>query len=235
MTPPPDEALRQNLIAARERLNRDPDMSDDMRAERAAALEELTEQATAARWAAAIPSRFLWARLADFNPTEIKPVLDWTERPDGRNLVLAGAVGCGKTYLATAASRPLLERGLDVVFAPLVELLDRLRPGGETYAFEDLCHADVLVLDDLGAERPTDWTAERLYALVNRRWLEERPTVATTNLMPSELEGAVGPRVFSRLVGNDAVVLEMGGTDRRRIRGGLHNVASGKTAANPRS
>ena len=64
----------------------------------------------------------------------------------------------------------------------------------------------------------TEWTAERLYALINRRWLEVRPTVCTTNLDPDQLREAVGERVFSRLVGNGAVVLRLTGHDRRRKR-----------------
>lgn len=97
-----------------------------------------------------------------------------------------------------------------------VELLDLLRPGGPEGALYDLADLELLILDDLGSERPTEWTAERLYALVNRRWLEERPTIVTSNLASGELQQAVGPRVYSRLVGNGSVGIGLSGPDRRR-------------------
>lgn len=176
----------------------------------------------AATWGRAIPSRFVWANLDDFDdqPASIVEALhDWARMPASRNLVLFGPVGVGKSHAAVAAARPShFDHGQEVRFLPVVELLDLLRPGGPENALYDLADVDLLVLDDLGSERPTEWTAERLYALINRRWLEERPTVATTNLEPDPLRDAVGERVFSRLVGNGSVPLKLTGKDRRRTR-----------------
>lgn len=169
-------------------------------------------------WQATIPSRLLWATTGDFDHEVQQVLLEWANDPAGRNLCLFGPVGVGKSHAAVAAVRHLHQRGLSVRFLPVVELLDMLRPGGPEGTFEQLADRDVLVLDDLGTERATDWTAERLYAVINRRWLEERPTVVTTNLPPDEFETAIGPRAFSRLVGNGAVSLRLGGADRRRKR-----------------
>lgn len=185
---------------------------------------QLLEHKREATWQRAIPNRFQWATLADFTDqdADVRDGLhDWAIKPDGRNLVLLGPVGVGKTHAAVAATRPAhFDHGTDVRFLPVVELLDLLRPGGPEGALYDLADTDLLVLDDLGSERPTEWTAERLYALINRRWLEERPTVCTTNLEPDPLREALGERVFSRLVGNGAVVLRLAGHDRRRKRRG---------------
>lgn len=120
------------------------------------------------------------------------------------------------SHAAVGAARLRFDRGAEVRFLPVVELLDLLRPGGPEGALYDLADLELLVLDDLGSERPTDWTAERLYALVNRRWLEERPTICTSNLGPADLERAVGARVYSRLVGNGSVGVTLSGPDRRR-------------------
>ncbi len=184
------------------------------------------------RWTEAIPSRFVSSHMSDLTdqvPAPKAPDLNaWCVNPHGRNLMLAGPVGVGKTHAAVAACRcAFFDRGQDVAFWPVVELLDLLRPGGPAEAMHEAMDVDLLILDDLGGERPTDWTAERLYAIVNRRWLEERPTVGTTNLPLSHkvapegytgqtLEEAVGGRTFSRLVGNGAIVLRLGGPDRRR-------------------
>jgi DNA replication protein DnaC len=168
-------------------------------------------------WAATIPRRFQGARIGDLAEPAAGDLQDWADGPDGRNLLLLGPVGTGKTHAAVAACRPLHARGMRVRFLPVVELLDLLRPGGPDGVWDELVGCDVLVLDDLGTERPTDWTAERMGALVNRRWLEERPMVVTTNLLPAELEEAVGARTYSRLA-DHAVALRLTGDDRRRAR-----------------
>lgn len=184
------------------------------------------------QWHQAIPSRFLHADLGDLatadHPNGPPRLADWVTNPHGRNVMLWGSVGTGKTHAAVAACRQaFFDRSQDVAFWPVVELLDMLRPGGPADAMQDAMDVDLLILDDLGGERPTDWTAERLYAIVNRRWLEERPTVGTTNLpltakvaqegyTDQTLDEAVGGRTFSRLVGNGSVVLRLAGPDRRR-------------------
>jgi DNA replication protein DnaC len=172
------------------------------------------------RWLEIPPGRF---RCASLDTIEGQPegtvekLAEWAADPAGRNLVLFGAVGVGKTFAALAACRVPFEAGevSDVRFLPVVELLDLLRPGGVEGAYNDLVNVDLLILDDLGTERPTEWSSERLYALVNRRWMEERPIVVTTNLEANELVEAVGGRMASRLMGSGSVTTRMGGDDRR--------------------
>lgn len=197
---------------------------------------DLVEVARPNHWAARrpgqIPKKFLDAELSDFRNEEpkVREVLnDWAIRPAGRNLLALGTVGVGKSRAAVAACRRShFTHGQAVDFWPVVELLDQLRPGGPPDALERLMAVDLLILDDLGAERPTDWTAERLYALVNRRWLEELPTVGTTNLpltrksagMTYEgptLDEVLGDRMFSRLIGGASLLL-LSGPDRRRVK-----------------
>lgn len=172
-------------------------------------------------WAGVVPRRFQGARIDDMPEPVAADLQDWADGPDGRNLLLFGPVGTGKTHAAVAAVRPCHDRGMRVQFWPVVELLDELRPGGTEGAFGALASVDVLVVDDLGTERPTDWTGERLGALVNRRWLEQLPIVVTTNLPGGDgagtLQEAVGPRTYSRLVGG-AVGVVLGGDDRRRTK-----------------
>lgn len=174
------------------------------------------------RWSAVCPQRFYAADMSLLDDAVRAQVEAWAQLAPRPNLVLAGPVGVGKTYAALAAVKnDWLERGLGVEFLPETEALDELRPGGSPGALERLLDVERLVLDDVGSSRPTDWTAERLYLLVNRRWMEERPLIATTNLTlgsEGKLIETLGERTYSRLVGSDAVVVRMTGDDRRRKR-----------------
>lgn len=169
-------------------------------------------------WESAVPARFRAARLADFaDRAGHDDLVDWAQDEARPNLVLLGPVGVGKTRAATAAVRGAFAAGSSLIFAPVGELLDRLdwrRPDSAAWMAE-LMAVDLLVVDDLGAERSNEWTGERLYAVINRRWLDELPTVATTNLEPDQLAEALGERTYSRLVGG-ATVLRLAGPDRRR-------------------
>jgi DNA replication protein DnaC len=175
------------------------------------------------RWAQAIPNRFRWARLDKLDPDQEPETLTlWATAGTG-NLLVHGPVGTGKSYAAVAACQVRHDRGEDVHWWPIVELLDGLRDevADSTLAtrlFDRLTEeADVLVLDDLGGHRSTEWADERLYAIVNRRWLDERPTVVTTNLSRSKLRESVGERILSRLL-DGATVVALDGADRRTRR-----------------
>lgn len=176
------------------------------------------DSARASRWSSKCPDRFVQATLDDLDDITGEPIRAWAHQPDGTNLVLIGDVGTGKTHAALAAARHRwIEHGDDVMFRPVVELLDQLRPGStDEGVLAEAMSVDVLVLDDVGAERPTDWTAERLFAIVNRRWMERLPIIATSNLDPAALRPALGDRTYSRLVLSGAKVLGVGGDDRRR-------------------
>lgn len=170
-----------------------------------------------ASWHRLMPQRFHRAALADLRPSPAtRAIGEWATDPGGRNLVLLGPVGVGKTHAAVAACRPAHDRGLSVRFAPVIELLDALRPSSpDEVSLGEIVDIDRLIIDDLGTQRDTDWTAERLDAVINRRWLEGRPTVVTTNLDPDTLADRLGERTYSRLVGG-AVIARLSGEDRRR-------------------
>ncbi len=125
----------------------------------------------------------------------------------GRGLWLFGDTGTGKTTLAMLISKAALEAGKTVAIYSLPKLLARIRrtydsePGGDSYLsfFERLTSVDLLHIDDLGAEKRSDWVLEQLYALINERYETERSVVITTNLPHEELEEQIGPRTVSRL------------------------------------
>ena len=97
---------------------------------------------------------------------------------EGRGLWVFGGTGTGKTTLAMLISKAALEAGKTVAIYSLPKLLARIRrtydsePGGDSYLsfFERLTSVDLLHIDDLGAEKRSDWVLEQLYALVNERY-----------------------------------------------------------------
>ena len=108
------------------------------------------------------------------------------ESPDGW-LVLSGNTGVGKTHLAVAVAAKQLERGQAVVFAFVPDLMDYLRDtfGPQStvryeHVFEDVKAAPLLVLDDFGKERPSEWVVEKLYQIIVHRHNARLPTVITT-------------------------------------------------------
>jgi DNA replication protein DnaC len=140
----------------------------------------------------------------------------------GRGLWLFGDTGTGKTTLAMLISKAALEAGKTVAIYSLPKLLARIRrtydsePGGDSYLslFEQLTTVDLLHIDDLGAEKRSDWVLEQLYALVNERYEGERSTLITTNLPHPELEEQIGSRTVSRLA-QMCDEVEVRGEDRR--------------------
>jgi hypothetical protein len=177
--------------------------------------EELDE-----RWRRIIPARFAAAEVDHLTGSVHEAVTDWRWHPT-RNLLLLGQVGVGKTYAACAAARLAHNKRWRVRFWSVVDLMDALRQqNGNAYDVQRQAQdCDLLVLDDLGGEKASDWTSERLYAVVNRRWLDEKPIIATSNLdvkadRTGPLVDAVGRRVFDRLI-DGAIVLKVAGKSRR--------------------
>jgi DNA replication protein DnaC len=137
-------------------------------------------------------------------------------------LLLTGQRGLGKTHLACGILREVAERYGELgQFWPVIELLDRYRAtfdesrARETVEAvdEQLRRCAVLVLDDLGTSKSTEWAEERLFRLVDERYRDGRPLVVTTNQELLELQ----PRVVSRL--SDAgcsTLVQFTGADRRR-------------------
>ena len=136
----------------------------------------------------------------------------------GGTLVLSGGVGTGKTGLAVSLLRLAYVDGNTVQGGPWSDLLDDLRPHGDVAARRTAAafgRCGLLLLDDLGTEKVTDWAAEQLYLIANERYNGQRPTIIGTNLTVRELAGRLGDRVASRLL-SDADVIPMAGADRRR-------------------
>ena len=151
--------------------------------------------------------------VTDINPDAVQVVRDWIGQFDanieqGSGIWLMGNTGTGKTTLAMLVSKEALKRNYTVAIYSMPSLLTRIRAtygaeaGEESYSelFERLCDVDLLHIDDLGAEKQTEWVLEQLYALVNERYERQKSIVVTTNLSQDELEEQIGPRTVSRLI-----------------------------------
>jgi DNA replication protein DnaC len=107
---------------------------------------------------------------------------------DGKGLYLSGAPGGGKTHLAFAAAGVLLPQCRSVVFRNAAELMSEIRGkfddksgGTERELFNACTRADLLILDDLGSEKPSYWTLQTLFLVLSSRIDNLRPTVITSN------------------------------------------------------
>ncbi|MCT9009386.1 ATP-binding protein [Streptomyces rhizosphaerihabitans] len=178
-----------------------------------------------------IPARYR-AALADH-----PQVMAWTDeviraaRPgpastvgisEGPSLLIAGPTGTGKTHQAYGAIRALLTARVRLRWEAVTaaDLYARLRPrsGHDTERdLQSLARSPLLLLDDLGAAKNSEWTEELTYRLINHRYDHLLPTLITTNLPIAELRAALGDRVASRLAEmTERVILT--GPDRRRQR-----------------
>lgn len=116
------------------------------------------------------------------------------------SLYIAGPIGTGKTMLASCLAADLIRCGKSVLWSNVGDLLRALRAtfSDRTQNEEDVidrfAQAGILVLDDLGKEKPTEWAAEQLFAIFNRRYDYGKPSIVTTNYSGADLIRRLTPR-----------------------------------------
>jgi DNA replication protein DnaC len=133
----------------------------------------------------------------------------FAENPTGW-LVMFGGYGCGKTHLAAAIANHAVERGEQVLFIVVPDLLDHLRstfgptsPVTYDERFEEVRNAPLLVMDDLGTQSSTPWAEEKLFQILNHRYNARLPTVITSNQTLEDMD----LRIQSRMVDPDLAVM----------------------------
>jgi DNA replication protein DnaC len=144
---------------------------------------------------------------------------------DAQSLLLTGQTGLGKTHISLAIAHAVTEKGYGVLYSSAQQLMDRLESERFSRAPESdyrdnlqiVLSCDLLILDDLGTEFATSFTASTLYNIINTRMIESRPVIVSTNLDPAEIEGKYGQRMASRLL-CEYKVLKFFGKDIRFLR-----------------
>ena len=147
-------------------------------------------------------------------------------------LLFVGTVGVGKTHLAVSILKGLTERGFPCLFYEfgtlLKEIQDSYNPetrGSELSVLSPVLETEVLVLDELGATKPTNWVRDTMAHVINSRYNDKKVTIFTTNfadIRPSDKEETladrIGERLRSRLYEMCTTVM-MTGTDYRQVLG----------------
>lgn len=124
-------------------------------------------------------------------------------------LLLIGDPGTGKTHLAVAALRILISKGFEGLFFDYQNLLERIRMGYDSNSgqadketYRTALEAEILVLDDLGAHRVTEWVEDTVTSLITYRCNNRKAFIATTNLVDPEIGGVgAGKLMLSERIG----------------------------------
>jgi DNA replication protein DnaC len=156
----------------------------------------------------------------------------WPNTPDGKGLLLMGSCGVGKTHLAVAALIEIINGGKPgrMLFSNFQDLIQEIQASfdsdqvpSKSELLRPLLEADLLVLDELGSQKPTTFVQDILYYVINSRYNSELTTIFTTNYYdrsadPKEetLEQRIGTRLRSRLAEMADRIEFAGATDHRR-------------------
>lgn len=137
-------------------------------------------------------------------------------RKNGAGLLLWGGIGSGKTYLAACIANALLEKDKKVLMTDFVSITNISMYDIQEYV-QSLSAYDLLIIDDLGAERKTEYAVQNIFDVVNRRWESGKPLIVTTNLsledIHQEKDLAKG-RIYDRLLDMCTPVMVIGESKR---------------------
>lgn len=134
-------------------------------------------------------------------------------------LFLYGSKGTGKTHLAASIANELIEQGVPVVFATMIDLLGKLKESfeesqkgkRESDILRIFTEADLLIIDDFGKEQPTEWALTKIYQIVNARYEDYKPIIVTSNYSSKQLVERLTPKSGDPITADATIdrILEM--------------------------
>lgn len=141
-----------------------------------------------------------------------------TVKANKTNMIFSGGCGVGKTFVAGCIANSLLDSGVKVYMETMSEMLAQ---ASNFETVDALMHkvvdCDLLVIDDFGAQRETDFALEKVFEIIDKRIRSGKPFIVTTNLSKADLHSPAGikqHRIYSRLLEGTAIV-EFKGVDIR--------------------
>ncbi len=156
------------------------------------------------------------------NFAKVKRFAEEFRLPSSKNLVLFGTTGTGKTHITTSIAKVLIERGYDVIYNSIQNIIDAFENDKFRHGYgyfepqsQKYLDCDLLIIDDLGTEFSTQFSLSVIYNILNIRQNKGLPTVVSTNLKNAEFNSKYEDRIYSRLVGRDSILLKFDGRDYR--------------------
>lgn len=149
-------------------------------------------------------------------------VSDWEmKEKENCGLVLWGGVGTGKSYMAGCIANALLEQEVSVQMTNFAAILNDLNShySDRNEYIQSLCRNRLLIIDDLGMERGTDYGLEQVYNVIDARYRSNKPLIITTNLTLNEMQNETNvarKRIYDRVLAM-CMAIQIQGTHMRKI------------------
>lgn len=156
----------------------------------------------------------------------------------GMGLLLWGDVGTGKSYAAGCIANALLDQGVSVMmtnFSRILNALSSLQWGDRNRYIEDLNQYSLLIIDDLGIERSTEYVLEQVYSVIDSRYRSGKPLIVTTNLTLQQMrepQDVAHARIYDRVLERCVPIWVRGDNIRRENAGENMKIAKELLCAN---
>lgn len=144
-----------------------------------------------------------------------------TFKNNGKGLLFYGTVGTGKTYAAAEIANALIDMGKPVMMTNFTRIINKLQSSfeGRQEYIDGLNEFDLLILDDLAAERQTEYVLENVFNVIDARYRAKKPLIITTNLSIEQLknpENIATARIYDRILERCFPIEVKGASNRRR-------------------
>ena len=141
----------------------------------------------------------------------------------GRNIIMIGSVGTGKTHLSISLLKAVIDNGGLGMFTTAGDIFMNIRNTWQANSDKStldvtqrFCDMDFLVIDEIGVQRGTDNEREILFSILNERYNYFRPTVLLSNLPIDGVRGYIGERIYDRLKENGGLLITLNGQSYRK-------------------